>query len=85
MQESQRTFFIMELSPLRLKYCAGHNSHTVLDNLIIFGRMKRWTSRRVASKRDKSHFPRYLVISPEAEILCRPYLPYFLRQIVNIW
>ena len=34
--------------------------------------MKRRTSRREARKRDNSHFLCYVLISPEAEILCRP-------------
>ena len=33
--------------------------------------MKRRTSRCVACKRDNSHCLPYIVISPEAEILCR--------------
>ena len=37
-RETTLTFFIMYLSPLKPISCAGHNSHTVLDNLIIFGR-----------------------------------------------
>ena len=37
-RETTFTFFVMYLSPLKSKSCAGHNSHTVLDNLIIFGR-----------------------------------------------
>ena len=37
-RETTLTFFIMYLSPLKPKSCAGHNSHTVKDNLIIFGR-----------------------------------------------
>ena len=38
MSHARETTLIMYLSPLKLKSCAGHNSHTVLDNLIIFGR-----------------------------------------------
>ena len=34
--------------------------------------MKRRTSGCVAGKRDNSHFLHYILISPEAEILCRP-------------
>ena len=37
-REMTLTFFVMLLSPLKLKSCAGHNSHTVCDNMIIFGR-----------------------------------------------
>ena len=37
-RESTLTFFIMYLSPLKPKSCAGRNSHSVLDNLIIFDR-----------------------------------------------
>ena len=37
--ETTLTFFVMYLSPLKPKSCAGHNSHdTVSDSLIIFGR-----------------------------------------------
>ena len=32
------TFFVMLLSPLKPKSCAGHNSYTVRDNWVIFGR-----------------------------------------------
>ena len=34
--------------------------------------MKLRTSRCVACMRDNSHFLSYVLISPEAEILCRP-------------
>ena len=33
---------------------------------------KRRTSRPVVCKRDNSHFLRYVLISPEVKILCRP-------------
>ena len=36
-RETTLTVFVM-LSVLKPKSCAGHNSHTVCDNLIIFGR-----------------------------------------------
>ena len=32
------TFFLIYLSPLEPKSCAGHNSHSILDYLKIFGR-----------------------------------------------
>ena len=35
-RETSPIFFIMHLSPLKVKSCAGHNSHTILDDLIIF-------------------------------------------------
>ena len=31
-------FLLHVLISLNAKYCAGHKSHTVIDNLIIFGR-----------------------------------------------
>ena len=37
-RETTINFFLMYLSPLKPKPCAGHNAHTVSDNLIIFGR-----------------------------------------------
>ena len=37
-RETILTFFFMELSPPMQKFCAGHNAHTVGDNLIIYGR-----------------------------------------------
>ena len=37
-RETTLTIFVMLLSLLKPKSCAGHNSQTVLDNLIIFGR-----------------------------------------------
>ena len=37
-RETILTFFVMYLSLLKPKYCAGHNSHSVRDNLIIFGK-----------------------------------------------
>ena len=35
--ETTLTLFIIYLYPLKLKSCAGHISHTVFANLIIFG------------------------------------------------
>ena len=37
-RETTPTVFLMKLSPLKPKSCAGHNSHNVSDNLVIFGR-----------------------------------------------
>ena len=34
----KKVYFHFHLSLPKPKYCAGHNSHTVSDNLIIFGR-----------------------------------------------
>ena len=47
------TFSIMYmyLFPLMPKSCAGHNSHTVLDNLIIFGR-NIYQVKKVCSMKD---------------------------------
>ena len=59
------TFLVMYLSPLKPKYCAGHNSHTVRDNLIIVGGTYIWSSMSVACKKDNSSFVIFLVISPE--------------------
>ena len=36
--ETILTFLVIKLSPLKPKYCAGHYSHTVCDNLKLFGR-----------------------------------------------
>ena len=38
MKEKQLYFFRMYLTTLKSKSCAAHNSHTVYNNLIIFGR-----------------------------------------------
>ena len=38
MCKRDNSHFIMKLSPMKPKSCADHISHTVLDNLIIFGR-----------------------------------------------
>ena len=40
--------------------------------LSYFVGINRRTRRRVVCKRDNSHFFRYVLISPEAEIFCRP-------------
>ena len=37
-RETTLALFIMYLFPLKLKFCAGHNSHSVCDNLIVFCR-----------------------------------------------
>ena len=37
-RDTTLNFFIMYLSHLKPKSCAGHNSHTVRDKFIIFGR-----------------------------------------------
>ena len=37
-RDTTLTFFVIYLSPLKPKSCAGHNTHTVRDDLIIFGR-----------------------------------------------
>ena len=37
-RETTLTSFVLYLSPLKLKSCTGHNSHTACDNLILFGR-----------------------------------------------
>ena len=36
-RETTPTFFVMYLSPLKQRSCAGHIFHTVCDNMIIFG------------------------------------------------
>ena len=36
-RETTLTLFIMYLCPLKLTFFAGYISHTVLDNLMIFG------------------------------------------------
>ena len=48
------------------KSCALHN----FDTLCLV-ELKRRTSMCVVCKRDNSHFLCYVVVSPEAEILCR--------------
>ena len=40
MQERQLSLSVIQLSLLKPKSCAGHNTHTVRDNLVIFGRDK---------------------------------------------
>ena len=36
-RETTLNFFLIYSSPLKPKYCTGNNSHTVWDNLILFG------------------------------------------------
>ena len=68
-RETTLTFFIMLLPPQKPKSCALHNFDTLRHILIMLVEMKR---RHVPCKRDNSHFLPYVVISPEAEIFCRP-------------
>ena len=49
-----------------------HNFDTLRHILVIFGRNEDETHRRAECKRDNSHCLHYAVISPVAEILCRP-------------
>ena len=37
-RETTLTLFVVKLSPLKWKYCAGHNFDTVRHILIMFGR-----------------------------------------------
>ena len=53
------TFVVMYFYTLKPKSCAGHNSHTVKDNLIIFGR-DIWS---VPCKKDNSSCGHFLVTS----------------------
>ena len=58
-RETTLSFFVMYLSPLKPKSCAGHNSHIVSYNLIILGRdivTYIRSSRSVACKKDNSCF-----------------------------
>ena len=77
-RETTLTFSVLFLSPLMSKVSFLVFSELYVTFILewiafIFGRgIKRRTSRCVMCKRDNSHFLRYVLISPEAEILCRP-------------
>ena len=79
-RETTLTFLIMYLSPLTSEVYLLVNLFFQNYMLPLFFSgllsylvgIKRRTSRHVTCKRDNSHFLCYVLISPEAEIMCRP-------------
>ena len=78
-KETTLIFFVTYLSPLIFEVYLLVNLFSKLYVIFILQwivsyliGIKRRTSRHVTCKRDKSHFIHYVLISPEAEILCRP-------------
>ena len=80
-RETTRTFFVMYLSPLTSKiylWVTLFISKLYMVPLFFSGLLsyligvKRRTSKHLACKRDNSHFLCYVLISYEAELLCRP-------------
>ena len=71
MQGARKTthFRYYVLISLKSKSCAGHNSYTVRDNLIIFGRFIYQIKKCC---KQEGQLLLYVLISPETKILCRP-------------
>ena len=66
-------FSIMYLSPLTSEVYQCYMLPSFFIRLLSYlVGIKRRTNRHVACKRDNSHFLCYVLISPEAEILCGP-------------
>ena len=78
-RETTLTFSVMYLSPLMSKFYLLLDLFQSYMLPLFFNELfsylvgiKRRTSRLVACKRDNSHFLCYVLIYPEAKILCRP-------------
>ena len=78
-QETILNFFVMYLSSLMsevnllVNFFQSYMLPLFFSGLLSYlVGMKRRISRHVTCKRDNSHFPRYVLISPEAKILYRP-------------
>ena len=78
-RETTLSFFVMYLSPLMSMVYLLVNLYSKLHVTFSFSGLlsylvgiKRRSSMRVTCKRDYSHFLCYVLIPPEAEILCRP-------------
>ena len=78
-RETTLTFFVMYLSSLMSEvYLLVNLFFSYMLTLFFSGLLsylvgiKRRTSRHVTCKKENSHFLHYLLITPEAEILCRP-------------